>query len=84
MSGVGAWDPVLEIVIAIRPKRIILAFDRDPDPETADKVAQQVDRLASALTDGGWPLMIAPWPKGLDDALVTGASVTFNGPAVSV
>lgn len=83
VPGVGAWAPVLEIVTAIRPKRIILAFDRDSDPETADKVAQQVDRLAGALTDGRWPWMTAHWegPKGLDDALVAGTSVTFHAPA---
>jgi len=80
VPGVGAWAPVLEIVAALRPTRIILAFDRDADPQTADKVAQQVDRLAGALTDGGWPWMTAQWegPKGLDDALVAGASITFR------
>ena len=78
VPGAGAWTPVLDILRIIRPQRVILAFDRDPDPRTAEKVALHGSRLTTALTAAGWHCMTASWegPKGLDDALV--ARVAIN------
>lgn len=79
VPGAGAWNPVIDILAELQPKRVVLAFDRDDKPDAAEKVAQHVARLTEALLTANWQLMTAHWdgPKGLDDALVAGAAVTF-------
>lgn len=79
VPGAGAWNPVLDILTELQPKWVVLAFDRDDKPDAAEQVAQHVARLTEALLTADWQLMTAHWdgPKGLDDALVAGAAVTF-------
>lgn len=86
VPGVGAWAPVREIIQSLQPKRVMLAFDRDPNPSTAEHVALHTDRLARSLAEAGWDVMVARWdgPKGLDDALVAGVAMTFDRQEVLV
>ena len=73
VAGVTAWQAVPAIVADLHPQRVMLAFDRDADPQTAAIVAEQTRRLQDALAARlRIPVLVASWngPKGLDDALV--------------
>ena len=80
VPGITAWSGVPAILAALRPARVILAFDQDADPTTAAQVAHHSARLAQVLTDAGCTVYQAHWrgPKGLDDALVAGARITWT------
>lgn len=79
VPGVYGGQAVTEIVAALRPSRVVMAFDQDADPATAQLVHAQMLRLATALRDQGADVVQGVWsgPKGLDDALVAGSKVTF-------
>lgn len=79
VPGVYGGQMVTEIVRALRPQRVVMAFDQDADPATAELVHAQMLRLARALQDQGADVVQGVWsgPKGLDDALVAGSKVSF-------
>lgn len=81
VPGVGAWRLALPVVAALRPGRVLVAFDSDaidnPDVATA------AERLLRALRNAGVRAALHTWPaahgKGLDDLLlrrVVGAGVS--------
>ena len=80
VPGVGAWHGVLDILPDLHPYRVVLAFDHDTDPDTVQRVAQHTRQLTQALQQAGWAVWQAQWtgPKGLDDALVAQARITFQ------
>lgn len=79
VPGVYGGQMVTEIVAALRPQRVVMAFDQDADPATAQLVHAQMLRVAIALREQGADVVQGVWsgPKGLDDALVAGSKVTF-------
>lgn len=78
VPGVSTWSTALEPLTALKPTRVVIAFDQDPDPATAEQVSQHVSRLGAALAQQGIPWSRAVWsgPKGLDDAVVAGTAIT--------
>lgn len=82
VPGVGAWHAALDALTLLHPTEVVLAFDRDPDPDTAAAVQQHVQRFAAALRERQWPCRLAFWsgPKGLDDALKAGAVLRLTNP----
>jgi hypothetical protein len=76
IPGISLWRRILPWIPPLRPRRIILAFDQDADPHTAQAVAQITQQLADTLTQAGWPCVVAHWnsdDKGIDDALIHAA-----------
>lgn len=79
VPGVSAWSTALPIIQALRPKRLVVAFDVDAAAATRAVVQSHQDALIAALTVAGYPVLQAQWhgPKGLDDALLAKVPVTF-------
>jgi len=78
VPGAHLWDRALAAVAALRPRTVILAFDQDADPTTAAAIGAARTACAAALQAAGYRVRQATWPpvyKGLDDALVGGASL---------
>lgn len=71
VAGVGNWHGALAIVQALRPERVIVAFDQDKTTNPA--VRLHLEALEMALLKAGLRTFEADWEparKGLDD-LVT-------------
>ncbi|ACX51840.1 zinc finger CHC2-family protein [Ammonifex degensii KC4] len=70
VPGVSVWRDAVEVVKALRPREVVLAFDADQ--ATNEGVARAVEGLAAVLRDAGLELRRASWPpelgKGIDDA----------------
>ena len=81
VPGIAAWHDVPDILATLRPKRVMLAFDQDADPQTAAAVTQQIQRLRNVLTAQlSVPVLLARWegPNGLDDALVAKVPIRWE------
>ena len=76
IAGTSAWRSAgtLEVVAALRPPVVSIAFDEDGRPTTARHAAD----LATALAEAGFRVRLAHWDpargKGIDDLLVAGGS----------
>lgn len=77
VPGAAVWRGAPAIVRLLQPRRVVIAFDQDRDPDTR----RQVGRHALALRDAlaGYNVTFATWDpdkaKGIDDALVAGATI---------
>lgn len=79
VAGVSNWRKALPILEAIRPTTVILAFDRDPDPNTRRAVERETREARKAIAALGCEVSVAAWRegKGIDDALNAGAEIRF-------
>jgi hypothetical protein len=80
LLGATATNPVLRMVDNQKPETVVLAFDMDRYQKP--NVLQAQDKLADRLDKYGVKVSIAHWDekfKGLDDALVGGATVVYDG-----
>ena len=77
VPGAAVWRGAPAIVRLLQPRRVVIAFDQDRDPDTR----RQVGRHALALRDAlaGYDVAFATWEpdkaKGIDDALVAGVTI---------
>jgi DNA primase len=73
IPGVSSWRSVLEVLDALRPSRVLVAFDTDV--MTNPTVSAAHDALCSALVANSITCASLRWPsefgKGLDDALLS-------------
>lgn len=79
IPGVGLWRTAVEAIVSAHPRTVILAFDQDAAPQTADIVQQHTRALAEALHAADiaqiWTAHWADGPKGVDDALYRGYAI---------
>jgi len=78
VPGVGLWRAGVETVRALAQKGSVVVAAYDLDSRTNPFVAAHEADLLAALHKGGYSVHRALWPvphKGIDDALVAGASV---------
>lgn len=76
VPGVGSWRKGVEYLIGIRVRQVLLAFDSDAIRNSA--VAQALVNSAQALMKENIEVILETWPpiyKGIDDALLSGASI---------
>jgi uncharacterized protein DUF3854/uncharacterized protein DUF927 len=77
VAGVSAWRSALPLLRLLRPKRVLLAFDRDG--ATNPHVARATQAAADALLREGWEVGVETWDgaqaKGIDDALACGVPI---------
>jgi hypothetical protein len=73
VPGVSAWRRALDVIEALRPRSVLVAFDADLLTNPAVKLAH--DKLCAALAARSIPCASLRWPpslgKGLDDALLS-------------
>jgi Protein of unknown function (DUF3987)/Domain of unknown function (DUF3854) len=79
IPGVGIWRPALEVLAKLECDTVRLAIDMDArdNPD----VARALDEIAFGLVEAGYGLELETWPaefKGIDDALVGGATVEIT------
>jgi hypothetical protein len=74
IPGVAMWRKALPVLQALRPQRVLLAFDADW--RTNSHVAQALGHAAFALVTGGYVVQVEVWEpalgKGIDDLLAAG------------
>jgi uncharacterized protein DUF3854/uncharacterized protein DUF927 len=77
VPGVSAWRGALPVLRALRPARVLLAFDADA--ATNAHVARATEATAAVLSREGWDVAIEVWDgeqaKGIDDALAAGIEI---------
>lgn len=73
--GVTCWRPVIPVLEELGAADIVLAFDRDQDVNPV--VARAVGELRKAISESGFRVLEASWPreKGIDDALAAGVEI---------
>ena len=79
VPGVGSWRTALPALEALKPSRVLVAFDSDA--RTNPHVARAQLELVRAVRDAGFRVELERWPtehKGIDDYLLarTRAEVT--------
>jgi hypothetical protein len=74
IPGVAMWRKALPVLQALRPQRVLLAFDADW--RTNPHVAQALGQAAFALVTAGYEVQVEVWEptlgKGIDDLLTAG------------
>jgi len=80
IPGLNTWQAVPDLITALHPRRVLLAFDQETDPTKHALVEQQTQRLGQQLAQAGWSVWVAHWSgqKGLDDALVANTPITWK------
>jgi hypothetical protein len=80
VPGVTSWRRVLDPIRALRPQRVIIAFDQDASPETAAIVGRHTFEAARAIRREGTRIQVASWSegKGIDDAIVAGVRIRIE------
>ena len=80
LLGALSFNPTFRLVDKRKPDKVVLAFDMDRYDKPG--VLQAQDRLAAKLGDMGVDVSVAHWDdsfKGLDDALVAGQKICYDG-----
>jgi uncharacterized protein DUF3854 len=84
IPGVAMWRKALPVLQALRPQRVLLAFDADW--RTNSHVAQALGHAAFALVTGGYVVQVEVWVpalgKGIDDLLAVQSIALAFGAAV--
>lgn len=74
VPSVSSWREAPAIVHLLQPRRVVIAFDQDRNPNTRRLVARQALALRNALA--GYDVNYATWDpsraKGIDDAILAG------------
>ena len=74
VPGVAMWRRALPVLQALRPQRVLLAFDADWRSNA--HVAHALGQTAFALAKSGYEVQVETWEpvlaKGIDDLLLTG------------
>lgn len=78
-SGVSTWRSVMEPLKAMRPRRVVIAFDQDDGTQAKEAVSRQRSELIEVLEAERIAVAVASWEgseKGIDDALRAGRTVS--------
>lgn len=81
VAGVGNWRRAVEVIRALEPGVVIIAFDHDESATTRRAVQADIRAVRTALKKIGVKTKLAVWRegKGIDDALAMGQTVWVIG-----
>jgi hypothetical protein len=76
VPGVNSWRTALAVVNELTPELVVVAFDSDKAQN--EHVSRAERRLINALLVAGFEVEVEEWSdhKGIDDALLAGATIT--------